>query len=50
MSRGIPRPVAEKMVIEGFFDELLQRIPFEAVRERLQAEIEAKIVGAAGLN
>lgn len=49
MSRGIPRPVAEKMVIEGFFDELLQRIPFEAVRERLQAEIEAKIVGA-GLN
>nr|MCU0475395.1 Fe-S cluster assembly protein SufD [Anaerolineae bacterium] len=37
MSRGIPRPVAEKMVIEGFFDELLQRIPFEAVRERLQA-------------
>jgi Fe-S cluster assembly protein SufD len=49
MSRGIPRAVAEKMVIEGFFDELLQRIPFEAVRERLQAEIEAKIVGA-GLN
>lgn len=47
MSRGVPRPVAEKMVIEGFFDELLQRIPFEAVRDRLQAEIEAKIVGAS---
>jgi len=24
---------------------LLQRVPFERVRERLQAELEAKIVG-----
>lgn len=45
MSRGIPRPEAELMVIDGFFDELLQRIPFERVRERLQASMEAKIVG-----
>lgn len=45
MSRGITRPVAELMVIEGFFDELLQRIPFERVRERLQAAMEAKIAG-----
>lgn len=45
MSRGIPRNQAELMVIDGFFDELLQRVPFERVRERLQAEIEAKIIG-----
>lgn len=45
MARGITRPQAQLMVIDGFFDELLQRIPFERVRERLQAEIEAKIVG-----
>lgn len=45
MSRGISRPQAELMVIDGFFDELLQRIPFERVRERLQAAVEAKIVG-----
>jgi len=45
MSRGIERPLAELMLIEGFFDELLQRIPFERVRERLMDEIEAKIVG-----
>ena len=32
------------MVIDGFFDELLQRVPFEKVRERLQAAIEAKIL------
>jgi Fe-S cluster assembly protein SufD len=45
MSRGITRPIAEIMVIEGFFDELLQRIPFERVRERLVEAIEAKIMG-----
>lgn len=45
MSRGITRPEAELMVIDGFFDELLQRVPFERVRERLQAAMEAKIVG-----
>lgn len=45
MSRGIPRAEAQLMVIDGFFDELLQRIPFERVRERLQEEIEAKILG-----
>jgi Fe-S cluster assembly protein SufD len=44
MSRGITRPVAEIMVIEGFFDELLQRVPFERVRERLIEAIEAKIM------
>jgi Fe-S cluster assembly protein SufD len=45
MSRGIHRPDAELMVIKGFFDELLERIPFEGVRQRLQAELESKIVG-----
>lgn len=47
MSRGIERPTAELMVIDGFFDELLQRIPFERVRERLQAAMESKIVGSS---
>jgi Fe-S cluster assembly protein SufD len=45
MSRGIVRPEAELMLISGFFDELLQRIPFEKVRDRLKDEIEAKIIG-----
>lgn len=45
MSRGIARPQAQLMIIEGFFDELLQRIPFERVRKRLMDEIEAKIIG-----
>lgn len=43
MSRGIPRHQAEIMLIDGFFNELLQRIPFERVVERLQESVEAKI-------
>lgn len=45
MSRGITRKDAELMVIQGFFDELLERIPFEGVRARLHDALEAKIVG-----
>ncbi len=45
MSRGIPRAEAELMVTEGFFEELLERVPFERVRDRLRASLEAKIVG-----
>lgn len=48
MSRGITRSQAELMVIDGFFDELLLRVPFERVRERLKGEIESKIVGTVG--
>ena len=44
MSRGIPRPDAQLMVIDGFFDELLQRVPFDRVRDRLKTAIEAKIL------
>lgn len=45
MSRGVPRADAELMVTEGFFEELLDRIPFERVRNRLRISLEAKIVG-----
>lgn len=45
MSRGIARADAELMVTEGFFDELLARIPFERVRARLRASLDEKIVG-----
>ncbi len=42
-SRGMPRSEAEKVVVDGFFDPVLQRIPFEGVRERLKRAIEAKM-------
>ena len=42
-SRGIPRQEAEKLIVEGFFDPIMQRIPFEGVKKRFQAAIEAKM-------
>jgi Fe-S cluster assembly protein SufD len=42
-SRGIPQAEAEKMVVEGFFDPIFQRIPFEGVRERFQQYIADKM-------
>jgi Fe-S cluster assembly protein SufD len=46
MSRGISRADAELIVTQGFFDELLERIPFERVRDRLWQALEDKIRGA----
>lgn len=42
-SRGIPQAEAEKLVVEGFFDPIFQRIPFEGVRERFQEYIADKM-------
>jgi Fe-S cluster assembly protein SufD len=41
-SRGIPQIEAERLVVEGFFDPIMQRIPFEGVRERFQQAIHEK--------
>jgi Fe-S cluster assembly protein SufD len=45
MSRGIPRREAEKLVVDGFFVPVLDRIPFENVRERMMAYVERKLLG-----
>jgi Fe-S cluster assembly protein SufD len=42
-SRGIPYPEAERLIVEGFFDPIMQRIPFEGVRTRLQSAIREKM-------
>jgi Fe-S cluster assembly protein SufD len=41
-TRGIPRKEAEKLVVKGFFDPIMQRIPYEGVRSRLQKAISVK--------
>jgi Fe-S cluster assembly protein SufD len=48
MARGIPKTEARKLVVRGFFAELLGKIPVEELRERLGATIEARLeaVGA----
>jgi Fe-S cluster assembly protein SufD len=43
MSRGISRETATRMIVEGFFDPVMQRIPFEGVRQRLNEYIDAKL-------
>ena len=43
MSRGIPDEVARKLVVRGFFGELLDKIPVEALRERLGEAIESRL-------
>jgi len=46
MTRGIPEAEARKLVVRGFFAELLHKIPVEELRERLGATIEARLVEA----
>ena len=46
MSRGIPEAEARKLVVRGFFAELLGKIPVEELRERLGATIEARLAKA----
>ncbi|MEJ2746416.1 MAG: Fe-S cluster assembly protein SufD [Anaerolineae bacterium] len=43
MSRGIPRPIAIEMSVQGFFDPLMRRIPFERIRTRIFDRIVEKI-------
>jgi Fe-S cluster assembly protein SufD len=43
MSRGIDRPTATRLIVDGFFDPVMQRIPFEGVRERLQSYLDGKL-------
>jgi Fe-S cluster assembly protein SufD len=48
MARGIPRIQAERLVVEGFFDPIMQRIPFDGVRARFQDAIQEKMQAYAG--
>ncbi len=42
-SRGIPRDDAIHLIVMGFFEPVLDRIPTEALRQRIAEMIEAKI-------
>lgn len=46
MARGIPEGEARKLVVRGFFAELVNKIPSESLRERLGDAIEARLVKA----
>ena len=42
-SRGLPYEDAEHLIVEGFFDPIMERIPFEGVRARFQQSIQNKL-------
>ncbi len=45
MTRGIPEPEARRLVIRGFFGELIAKIEVAALRDRISAAIEAELAG-----
>jgi len=42
-SRGIPEKTAKRMLIQGFFGDVLDRIPFQHARDLVAAELESRI-------
>jgi len=45
MVRGIERPEAERIIVQGFFEPVLQRIPVENLRTRLRRSIVRRMSG-----
>ena len=43
MARGLTRPEAERLIVRGFFQDVLDRIELEPVREALGEALEARI-------
>jgi Fe-S cluster assembly protein SufD len=42
-SRGIPEATAKRMIVQGFFGDVLDRIPFEHARNLIEADLEARL-------
>ncbi|MFZ2358095.1 MAG: Fe-S cluster assembly protein SufD [Anaerolineae bacterium] len=45
MARGLSQYQAEQMIVTGFFEEVLNRVPVEGVRRKLEQSIARKIIG-----
>ncbi|TMQ72294.1 MAG: Fe-S cluster assembly protein SufD [Candidatus Eisenbacteria bacterium] len=43
MARGLPRNTAQRLIVEGFFTPVIDRIPLEGIREHLRQVIQRKI-------
>lgn len=42
-SRGIPHEDAERMLVDGFFAEVLERVPSERLQRRVRSVLESKL-------
>jgi len=43
MARGLPENEAKKLIVEGFFEPIMDRIPFEGVQDRFRHAIQEKM-------
>jgi Fe-S cluster assembly protein SufD len=43
MARGLPRNEAQRLIVEGFFAPVIDRIPLEPIRDHLRQVIQRKI-------
>ena len=44
-SRGLSREEAVKMMVEGFFEQVLEKIPSEEIKQKLRSMIKIKLTG-----
>ena len=43
MSRGVPREAAQRLIVMGFIEPIIQQVPFAPLQERLRQEIEGSL-------
>ena len=48
-SRGIPADLARRLVVRGFFADVVQHIGIDALQDRLMGTIEARLGALPGL-
>jgi Fe-S cluster assembly protein SufD len=48
-SRGVPTEVAERLIVLGFFDDLLTRLPAPGLRAPLWSAVATKLTAAGGV-
>ncbi|MBI2656509.1 SufD family Fe-S cluster assembly protein [Candidatus Woesearchaeota archaeon] len=41
MSRGLSRAEAERLIVEGFFEPIIQKIPLEELREKIRGLVKS---------
>ena len=48
MARGVPADEAERLIVRGFFADVIDRLPIETARDWLASLLDAEVSGATG--
>jgi Fe-S cluster assembly protein SufD len=43
MSRGVPKEAAQRLIVMGFIEPIIQQVPFAPLQDRLRQEIEGEL-------